>query len=83
MVELEGGLEQPFTEPQLGEGGEQPLVEVVGDAAAVERLADHVAHRRPRNTLRVPASPPKAIDHVPVPAPATRPAAAPPSVSPS
>lgn len=53
LVEVEGGPEHVFAEPHLGEGVEEPLVVVVGDAAAVLNLPDHVPHRVPRYALNV------------------------------
>lgn len=47
LVEVEGGAEHVFTEPHLGEGVEEPLVVVIGDAATVLNLSDHVPHRVP------------------------------------
>lgn len=51
LVEVEGGPEHVFAEPHFGEGVEEPLVVVVGDAAAVLNLSDHVPHRVPRYAL--------------------------------
>ena len=49
LVEAEAVCKHVLAEPDGGEGVEQSLVEVVGDATAVLYLTQHVPHRAPRH----------------------------------
>ena len=53
LVEGEVGPHQPLGEPHVGEGDQEALVEVVGDATAVLNLAEHVADGGPRDALEI------------------------------